>query len=264
MQAASVLGAVATAIVTKLLLCATNDNTFGVCQASHLSATVIVALIAVAVCFLLAVWRGMSVQPTPQSSATRPPALLFFVVLATILHSAFQLSSSFVEEEHQVWYFFGKAMLLALALLDWRLRRDTAQRQRVPGLGADLASRNAQAYMSCWGRWCLRNGETMSWAVVLLAHCGLSHLNQTGDKWLALPDAGDWLVEVAHRGWNSAFVGGGETSRIDYVFNTENAFSVLCSAFSAGVALPAIRRCAHKHSNGDRCGVGVLLSHPDG
>lgn len=143
-------------------------------------------------------------------STNRPPTLLVFVVLATIVQALFQVSSSFVEEEHQVWYFFGKALLLAMALADWKHRRDAVNRQTVRGLGADLASRNAQAYMTWLERWFHRHGETLSWAIVLLAHCGLSHLNQTGDKWLSIPDVGDWLVEERNRNWNSWFVGIGE------------------------------------------------------
>lgn len=108
-----------------------------------------------------------------------------------------------------MWYYFGKTLLLAMALGDWKLRRDAINRQTIPGLGADLASRNARAYMTWVERWLLRNGDTLSWAVVMIAHCGLSHLNQTGDKWLSVPDVGDWLVEEKHRVWNSWFVGGG-------------------------------------------------------
>lgn len=110
-----------------------------------------------------------------------------------------------------MWYFFGKALLLAMALVDWKYRRDAVNRRSVPGLGTDLASRNAQEYMTCLERWIYRNGETLSWTIVLLSHCGLSHLNQTGDKWLSVPDVGDWLIEGNHRCWNSWFVGVGKT-----------------------------------------------------
>lgn len=138
------------------------------------------------------------------------PTLLKLVVVATIVHAASLASSSFVEEEHQLWYFFGRSLLLALAIVDYQTRRAAANRLKVPGMGADLASRNADEYMTRVERWFYRHGEGLAWLIVLTAHVGLSQLNRTGDKWLAVPDVGDWLVADANRTWNSVFVGAGK------------------------------------------------------
>lgn len=199
--------AVAIGIASKHVACVSNSNEFDVCQAPHFLAGIIVTMVAIAVCFLEDVWNSICLV----SSIKRPQSLMLnFVILATIVHAASLCSSSFVEEEHQLWYFFGRSFLFALAIADWHCRRAAANRLRVPGMGADLASRNADEYMTCVERWFYRNGEGLSWMIVLAAHVGLSHLNRTGDKWLSVPDVGDWLVVEENLRWHSIFVGGGK------------------------------------------------------
>lgn len=48
----------------------------------------------------------------------------------------------------------------------------------------------------------------ISWLCLLAMHLFARRLNQTGDKWLSVPDIGDWLVMDEHRLWNSFFVFG--------------------------------------------------------
>lgn len=45
-----------------------------------------------------------------------------------------------------------------------------------------------------------------SWVLLFCGHLLARRLNQTGDKWLAEPDIGDWLVLDECRLWNSLFV----------------------------------------------------------
>lgn len=48
----------------------------------------------------------------------------------------------------------------------------------------------------------------------LLCHVFIKRLNQTGDKWLAVPDVGDWLVEDENRVWLNSFLGAGRFNEL--------------------------------------------------
>lgn len=47
----------------------------------------------------------------------------------------------------------------------------------------------------------------LQWILIFGGHLIARRLNQTGDKWLNVPDVGDWLRMDEHRLWNSLFVG---------------------------------------------------------
>ncbi|XP_063238509.1 GPI ethanolamine phosphate transferase 2 isoform X2 [Bacillus rossius redtenbacheri] len=76
-----------------------------------------------------------------------------FLAAGTALHTASLAATSFVEEEHQTWYLLWPTLVLLAS-------------PRAP-LAASLAA--------------------------LASHRALRALNQTGDKWSALPDLHDWL-----------------------------------------------------------------------
>ncbi|XP_043239639.1 GPI ethanolamine phosphate transferase 2-like [Amphibalanus amphitrite] len=86
-------------------------------------------------------------------------------------------ATSFIEEEHQTWYFFTTTLWL---LLLW------AELRRRPGAP--------------------RSASRRGWlCAAQLLTCGLlRRWNQTGDKWLHLPDIGDWLTAEGHRPWLAA------------------------------------------------------------
>nr|CAD7430886.1 unnamed protein product [Timema monikensis] len=89
-----------------------------------------------------------------------------FLLLGTVLHSVSLASSSFIEEEHQVWYFlFLTFSLVTLACL----------------------------YKS------LMPSEALYGGFLLVLHRILRKMNQTGDKWASLPDIGDWLVQPGQK-----------------------------------------------------------------
>lgn len=85
--------------------------------------------------------------------------------LVFVLFLVSMLTSSFVEEEHRVWYFLLPTLLLAIA-----------------------ATPSPQGLR--WRR------PAVTWAAVcLLIHRLAVPWNQTGDKWVHLQDIGDWLEE---------------------------------------------------------------------
>nr|CAD7590243.1 unnamed protein product [Timema genevievae] len=115
-------------------------------------------VVAVNCCVLTSCWPQYVelCQKFPRGGMKR------FLLLGTVLHSVSLASSSFIEEEHQVWYFlFLTFSLVTLACL----------------------------YKS------LMPSEALYGGFLLVLHRILRKLNQTGDKWASLPDIGDWLVQ---------------------------------------------------------------------
>lgn len=81
-----------------------------------------------------------------------------FLTSATVLKTFSLSSTSFIEEEHQTWYFFWGT----LAVL--------------------------QARQSCWVR-----KDSWLWIATFIGLRIIRMLNQVGDKWAHLPDISDWL-----------------------------------------------------------------------
>lgn len=96
--------------------------------------------------------------------------LVAVLLLGSLLHLVSLAATSFIEEEHQTWYFLSASLWLALLFLEYR-------QLRCAGGLVDV---------------CL--------CVVVLGGV-LRRWNQTGDRWLHLPDVGDWLGSEAGVGW---------------------------------------------------------------
>lgn len=111
--------------------------------------------------------------------------ILASMAVGTIVHAALLASSSFVEEEHQTWYCLCTTALLMLAIRDVRsmMQHSPMHRLTMP---------------------------IVSWLTVFVAMAIVRRLNQTGDKWLSVPDVGDWLVMASHRDWLSVWTATGE------------------------------------------------------
>lgn len=90
--------------------------------------------------------------------------LIYILLLGHLVYSASVASSSFVEEEHQIWYYFCNSILLFFSFVE--LRRDR------------LKNFAKKFFMFI--------GTT-------LLHLVIRRINQTGDKWIKLPDISNWL-----------------------------------------------------------------------
>lgn len=108
--------------------------------------------------------------------------LLRCLCLGTALHSITYLSSSFIEEEHQIWNYFSYSAYIAFCLVETRRSLQRSSRDRVP--------------RSC-----------LTWIIFFVSHLVARRLNQTGDKWLTEWDIGDWLTLESNLVYNSVFVG---------------------------------------------------------
>lgn len=111
-----------------------------------------------------------------------------FIVLATLLHGLSLGSSSFVEEEHQTWYFFAMSLLFLLFLRSIREIVQTYDLSLELGNFKTSSVGNETAYR----RTIIR--KIFASILLLFLTRLLRSWNQTGNKWASLPDIGDWLV----------------------------------------------------------------------
>ncbi|XP_031627446.1 GPI ethanolamine phosphate transferase 2 [Contarinia nasturtii] len=111
-----------------------------------------------------------------------------FLVFGVIFHAVSTFSSSFIEEEHQIWYYLNNTIWLMLYVMESRhfISKHLTQKPES----------NSTALVQ----------NQLKWAVLLCGHLIARRLNQTGDKWLNTPDIGDWLQMEDNRIWNSLFV----------------------------------------------------------
>lgn len=119
-----------------------------------------------------------------------PGGLLLF---GTIFHTLSASSSSFIEEEHQLWYYFSNSLFLLLTLMELRIMNRTIAQ-------IDSVKTNETLLSLCRrerGEFCI------SAVLFFLGHIMLRRWNQTGDKWQHIPDVGDWLGKQENSFWMS-------------------------------------------------------------
>lgn len=118
-----------------------------------------------------------------------------FLTFGIIFHGISTSSSSFIEEEHQIWYYLNNTVWLILYMMETKhlLRLKTSKKAVTNEANRIFAS---QSYAR----------HQLTWAILFCGHLIGRRLNQTGDKWLNVADIGDWLQMEEHRSWNSLFV----------------------------------------------------------
>lgn len=115
-----------------------------------------------------------------QLCSNLPTSRLLLLSLFTF-HTFSLASSSFVEEEHQTWFYFFNTFCVLLFISDIKCAFTTQIKPR-------------------WGR------KLLTWMSFLLSHIFARRLNQTGDKWINLPDISDYLVKEENKVLMSFFV----------------------------------------------------------
>lgn len=102
---------------------------------------------------------------------------LQILIVLLIFHTVSFTSSSFIEEEHQTWYYIGYTFFIIFC------KKDLS--------AAELAQNGStQGYVQ---------KKCFKWFLFLLMHLILRKLNQTGDKWINEPDIGDHLNEEKNK-----------------------------------------------------------------
>uniref|UniRef100_A0A182QI15 GPI ethanolamine phosphate transferase 2 C-terminal domain-containing protein n=1 Tax=Anopheles farauti TaxID=69004 RepID=A0A182QI15_9DIPT len=119
--------------------------------------------------------------------------LLFFVWFGISFHCVSLGSSSFVEEEHQTWYYLMSSVMVLLTLNQLRVMNSTIGMIGHPKTDAALIKVCKEE----------RNIFCSSSVAFLCVHVIIRRLNQTGDKWQLVPDIGDWLSKDEHKAWLS-------------------------------------------------------------
>ncbi|XP_033637019.1 GPI ethanolamine phosphate transferase 2-like [Asterias rubens] len=97
-----------------------------------------------------------------------------FLLIGTVFHTLTFAASSFIEEEHQTWYFLTLTLLLAIFIYV----TSAAIGQSVDKMAARVAMAVAAALVIC--------RLLRAW-------------NQTGMKWADRPDIGDWFVRPENK-----------------------------------------------------------------
>lgn len=113
-----------------------------------------------------------------------------FLTFGVILHGLSSISSSFIEEEHQIWYYLNSTVWMILYLME------TIHLLNAKGSKKIMTNELQQSIIP----------NQLKWALLFCGHLVARRLNQTGDKWLNIPDIGDWLQMEDHRTWHSLFV----------------------------------------------------------
>jgi ethanolaminephosphotransferase len=116
----------------------------------------------------------MQILPTGPSQA--------IFVVGTLLHLISLSSSSFIEEEHQVWYFLW--LTFAVVILYELCCAVFSKKPSVPVYKRHSSLENPKP-----------DRLLLNWLGLLFLHRILRKWNQTGDKWASLPDVGDWLIQ---------------------------------------------------------------------
>uniref|UniRef100_A0A336LZZ4 CSON006523 protein n=1 Tax=Culicoides sonorensis TaxID=179676 RepID=A0A336LZZ4_CULSO len=108
------------------------------------------------------------------------PSTLTLLILLTTFHAFSLASSSFVEEEHQTWYYFFNTFTIILCIQHMKHVFRTQLKPK-------------------WSR------KIVTWILFFVAHILTRRLNQTGDKWINVPDFGDSLMKEEHKMYLSLF-----------------------------------------------------------
>ncbi|XP_058837934.1 GPI ethanolamine phosphate transferase 2 isoform X2 [Topomyia yanbarensis] len=116
-----------------------------------------------------------------------------FLLFGSIFHILSFCSSSYIEEEHQTWYYLANTLFLLLTLLELKIANTT--------INEISHSRTSKLLLS----YCRQERVEFCIRAMLFfcGHIALRRWNQTGDKWQHVPDLGDWFVKEENRFWLS-------------------------------------------------------------
>ncbi|XP_037385447.1 GPI ethanolamine phosphate transferase 2 isoform X2 [Talpa occidentalis] len=216
-----------------VVVCTSAEGTCYLCSLPWLAAGGVMLLASALFCAaasalakaLASVQRPAQNNPARWASSWSEVDLL--ILLGTAGHALSLGASSFVEEEHQTWYFLVSTLCLALChevcrncFLGNPQEPQEEPAGRGPGL-LDQAPRSpspTSALLKSRAQWRVLAGP---WAV--LACCRLLRaLNRTGVQWAHRPGLGHWLASSEHKA----------------------ALSALCALSLAGIFALAHQRCS--------------------
>ncbi|CAG4947571.1 unnamed protein product [Colias eurytheme] len=114
-------------------------------------------------------------------------AIDYLLVIGTLFHSWSFFGTSFIEEEHMTWYFFWNTLMF-FVLVRTIVVVVMYFSKRYSGATEVQDKPELESRMSAVGI-----GIVPKWVLLIALHRYLRTMNQTGDRWLFLPDTADWL-----------------------------------------------------------------------
>uniref|UniRef100_A0A2I3G304 Phosphatidylinositol glycan anchor biosynthesis class G (EMM blood group) n=1 Tax=Nomascus leucogenys TaxID=61853 RepID=A0A2I3G304_NOMLE len=207
-----------------VIVCTSAESSCYFCGLSWLAAGGVMVLASALLCVIVSVLTNVLVggntpRKNPVHLGSRWSELDLLILLGTVGHVLSLGASSFVEEEHQTWYFLVNTLCLALSQETYRnyflgddgeppcglhveqgLDGATATWQDGPGydvLERDKGHRSPSTSKVLRGR---EKWMVLASPWLILACCRLLRsLNQTGVQWAHRPDLGHWLTSSDHK-----------------------------------------------------------------
>nr|XP_025038915.1 GPI ethanolamine phosphate transferase 2 isoform X1 [Pelodiscus sinensis] len=207
-----------------VIVCTSAESSCYFCSISWVMAVGVMMLISALMCVILSTFGKMLENPklpvkNPAVSKSSWSELDVLILAGTAGHAVSLGASSFIEEEHQTWYFLINTLCLALCqeicrhyflVRDCDLQLSTAVKQNFEDTGETAQFKNVDipSYDSKLGKVTysdefLRGSEKWMGLVspwIILICCRLLRsLNQTGVQWAHRPDFGHWLTSSEHK-----------------------------------------------------------------
>lgn len=213
-----------------VIVCTSMDSLCFFCSISWMMAMGVMVLIAALLCILLSVLGKMILKQKPSnekpnSNLSTWSELDLLLLVGTLGHVLSMGASSFIEEEHQTWYFLVNTLCLALA--QEMCRKYFLVRKKKKMSATDLAPEEQggvyineiydahkkelrEERSSILERFVKDNEKCIALAspgVILICCRLLRPLNQTGIQWIHRSDFGHWLTSSEHKAELSFLVG---------------------------------------------------------
>ncbi|XP_006919115.1 GPI ethanolamine phosphate transferase 2 isoform X4 [Pteropus alecto] len=208
-----------------VMVCTSAGRSCYFCSLSWLTAGAVMLLISALLCVVASALTkmfldGKLLRKSPACSGSEWSELELLILLGTMGHVVSLGASSFIEEEHQTWYFLVNTLCLALCHQVYKnyFPGPDGGPQCHPYIadGCDCAAAALQGRKPAWdgaelggihespASLATRPGNE-KWVVLaspwlILACCRLLRpLNQTGVQWAHRPDLGHWLTSSDHK-----------------------------------------------------------------
>ncbi|XP_072475824.1 GPI ethanolamine phosphate transferase 2 isoform X3 [Notamacropus eugenii] len=206
-----------------VIVCTSAESSCYFCNVSWLMAVGVMMLISALLCVILSLLTNTfeSIRlPTknPAASSSSWSGLDLLILFGTLGHVLSLGASSFIEEEHQTWYFLTNTLCLALGheicrnhflgkdcdhnlALEGDFQKDTKKVLQCTNDFVDVSEYSKMHKMSSlelsegYEKWL---GLASPWLVLICCRL-LRSLNQTGVQWAHRADFGHWLTSSDHK-----------------------------------------------------------------
>ncbi|XP_069092825.1 GPI ethanolamine phosphate transferase 2 isoform X2 [Pleurodeles waltl] len=199
-----------TLISFHVIMCTSADSSCYFCSIPWVMAVGIMLLISALLCVILSI-IGKRLQ-SPLTSSKKPSSsdlgwseLDVLLLVGTIGHVISLASSSFIEEEHQTWYFLINTLCLALCqdmCRKYFLKKESDLHSETK-FDEDSKDGDSKLGKMSFSSGFMKDHEkclalASPWAILVGCRL-LRSLNQTGVQWAHRPDFGHWLTSSEHK-----------------------------------------------------------------